>query len=133
MSSQIIAFIMGRREDILITLAVGLILLLLDYFVLRKRRTDSKTSNTLIATDRLIVFALVAFLSVFYIILQSGTYTTSGGASLMTFMFIALMMVVSMLISQRQRYLEDSHRPKKLVKATVQTAPKEDVDVNPIK
>lgn len=113
MASQIIAFIVGHWEDILITSVLGVAILLLDYFVLRKRRTDSKTSYALIATDRLIVVVLIMFFIGFYLISQS--VINSNNTSFNTMYFTILFIILLYLIPQR----DSKPRSKESVKGVV--------------
>lgn len=62
MASEIIAFVVDHWEDLLIAVVIGLAILGIDYFFLRKRRTDSKVSDALIETDHLIEFVLFVFI-----------------------------------------------------------------------
>lgn len=89
MASEIIAFVVDHWEDLLIAAAVGLAILGFDYFFLRKRRTDSKVSDALIETDRLIEFVLFVFIVGLYINAITG------------FLSGALIVVLFYLIDQR--------------------------------
>ena len=95
MASEIIAFVVDHWEDVLITIVVGLAILGFDYFFLRKKRTDSTASNSLTATDRLII---VVFAGLFL-------YITWGPSPVNGSMVVICMLLLSFLVAQRQRLL----------------------------
>jgi len=58
MASLIIGFVLAHWEDLLIAFGVGVILLLLDFFVLRRRHAENEISDSFDSTDRLISYVL---------------------------------------------------------------------------
>ncbi len=117
MASQIIAFIVGHWEDILITGVLGVAILLLDYFVLRKRRTDSKESDTLMATDRLIAIVLALIFIGFYLVSQ--TEFDSINTSITTMYFSILFIILLYLVPQRDSKPRSKEPVKGIVKPPI--------------
>ena len=91
MASEIVGFVSTYWQDILIAAFFGIGLLAVDYFFLRKRRGDEKTSSSLAQTDRLIMF-LVFFLVI------------AAYLGISTMYLFPLIVGISFLIGQRVRF-----------------------------
>ncbi len=112
MASQIIAFILSYWEDILITLSVGVVLLLFDTFVLRKRHSEGDISNDLIATDRIITYLVIMDLVIFFLF----WYRSAPGDYIWVWGFmvfqVPFLIIVGLLLNQREKCIKGSTPPR---------------------
>lgn len=111
MASQIIAFISVHWEDILVAISVGIVLLLIDKFVLRKLYPESYISDALLSTDRLITYFIGMDVFIFYLFWSSaetGAYAWVWGYGILQIPFL---IVMGVLFSHREKCILGHRNP----------------------
>jgi O-antigen/teichoic acid export membrane protein len=111
MASQIIPFILDRWEDTAIALIVGLALLLIDKFVLRKMYPESEKSNTLVATDRIITYLIIMSIIVFYLLWSKSPEGDYMWVWAYFGIMFFLLIIFYMLIGQREKCIKAPNPP----------------------
>ncbi|MGV8127552.1 MAG: hypothetical protein ACP5PV_10120 [Methanothrix sp.] len=98
-------------EDILVAAGVGIVLLLIDKFALRKLYPESYISDALLSTDRLITYFIGMDLFIFYLFWSSaetGDYLWVWGYGALQLPFL---IVMGVLFGHREKCILSHHNP----------------------